>query len=82
MGYHKQSVLRESRKKRVIVCEDMNFIWDQTELNKMAKFWNQSGDVRIIANYFNRDPDEVVFALIHLARIDKIQRREGGLLLE
>lgn len=82
MGHHKQSHLKNARKKRVIVCEDLNYIWDQTELNKIAKFWNQSGDIRIIANYFNRDPDEVVIAIIHLARIDKINRRKGGLLLE
>ncbi|MEH7392430.1 hypothetical protein [Bacillus sp. JJ1474] len=74
--------MQKSRKKRVIVCEELNFVWDAPELKEIARLWEQSADVRLIANRFDRDPDEVLFALIHLARRDKITGREGSLLLE
>lgn len=80
MAFHKQAILRESRKKRVIVCEDLNFIWDEPELREIAKMWSNGEDVRKISEHFERDADEVLFALIHLARKDRIQRRKGGLL--
>lgn len=74
--------MQKSRKQRVIVCEELNFVWDAPELKEIAKYWELSGDIRLIAKHFDRDPDEVLIALIHLARKDKITRREGGLLLE
>lgn len=74
--------MQKSRKKRVIVCEELNFVWDAPELKEMAGLWEKNADVWLIAKHFDRDPDEVLFALIHLARNDKITRRSGGLLLE
>ncbi|MED3549984.1 hypothetical protein [Cytobacillus praedii] len=82
MAFHKQAILREPRKKRIIVCEDLNFFWDEPELKEVTKMWELGEDVRMIGRSFDRDPDEILFALIHLARRDRIQRREGGLLLE
>jgi hypothetical protein len=70
---------RDARINRVIVCEDMNFIWDDPELKQIAKMWKQRYSIEGISKYFDRDPDEVLFALIHLARNDKIKRRKGGL---
>jgi hypothetical protein len=74
--------MQASRKKRVIVCEEMNFVWDEPELKEIIEMWSEGADVRVIAKRFERDPDEVLFALIHLARKKKITRRKGGLLLE
>ncbi|MFE8697948.1 hypothetical protein ACFYKT_16525 [Cytobacillus sp. FJAT-53684] len=74
--------MKISRKKRVIVCEEMNFVWDEPELIYITEMWSEGADVRLIANRFDRDPDEVLFALIHLARQDKITRRKGGLFIE
>lgn len=70
---------RDARKNRIIVCEDMNFIWDSPELKQVAKLWKQCKSVEEIGKYFKRDPDEVIFALIHLARQNKIERRKGGI---
>jgi ABC-type ATPase with predicted acetyltransferase domain len=72
---------RDARKNRVIVCEGLNFFWDEPELKQLAMMWKRCDGIEIIAKYFKRDPDEIIIALIHLARNDKINRRKGGLLL-
>jgi hypothetical protein len=41
--------------------------------------WTRGTSVDIIARHFERDPDEVLIALIHLAREDKIKARKSGL---
>lgn len=81
MAFHKQAILKNPRKKRVIVCEDLNFFWDEPELKEVIKMWEHGADVRMIGRHFDRDPDEILFALIHLARRGRIVRRKGGLLL-
>lgn len=77
----RDAYLLNPRKKRVIVCEELNFLWDDPELKELAEMWVEGGDVRLIANYFDRDPDEILMALVHLARKDQINTRKGGLLL-
>lgn len=68
-----------SRMNRVIVLEEMNFVWDRSELTQMARMWRQGTSVEDIADEFDRDPDEVVLALMHLARNGRINQRKGGL---
>jgi glycosyltransferase involved in cell wall biosynthesis len=75
----KNALLKSARKKRVIVCEDLDFVWDEPELLKMARMWERSASVETIANHFKRDPDEVLIALLHLAREDQIKARKLGL---
>lgn len=76
----KDALLIDARQNRVIVCEDMNFFWDEPELKDLKKMWDLTLSMEYMAEYFDRDPDEVLFALVHLARLDKIDRRKGGLL--
>lgn len=73
--------LINARKNRVIVCEELNFLWDEDELFDISCMWNDGLSVMYIADYFKKDTDEILIALIHLARNDKINRRKGGLLL-
>ncbi|MDD9312674.1 hypothetical protein PUS82_15470 [Cytobacillus firmus] len=73
--------LRDSRKKRVIVLEELNFLWDAPELAEVTDMWMQGEGIQDIAKYFDRDPDEIILALMHLARSDRISQRKGGLLL-
>lgn len=76
----KEFILNNPRQNRVVVCEDLNFFWDESELKEMARMWNRGASVERISVHFDRnDPDEVLFALIHIAREDKIVRRKGGL---
>lgn len=69
------------RQNRIIVLEDLNFVWDELELEEVARQWEIGKDVRLIAESFNRDPDEVLLALIHLAKEEMVFRRKGGLTL-
>lgn len=69
----------ESLFHRVIVCEDLNFFWDEPELKTLVRMWDVGVSVAEIAQHFKRDPDEVRIALIHLAREKKIGSRKGGL---
>lgn len=79
MGYHKQSLLRDSRRKTVIVLEEMDFIWDEDELALLKDLWDREFSITWIGNYFERDPDDVLLALIHLAKENRIDRRRTGL---
>lgn len=69
----------EPRKNRVIVLEDLNFVWDGSELYALRKLWNKGRSIEHISDHFHRDPDEILLALIHLAREDRIEARKGGL---
>jgi hypothetical protein len=71
---------RKARKNRVIVLEEMNFVWDKPELEEMAQMWESGSSVFSIAEHFKReDPDEVVLAIMHLAKKEKISARKSGL---
>lgn len=67
-------------KKLRIVCEEMNFFWEESDLNKLVKMWNKGTSPKKMAAYLDReDPDEVLFALIQLAKDGRISERKGGL---
>ncbi|WP_433958875.1 hypothetical protein [Cytobacillus horneckiae] len=68
------------RKNRIVVLEDLNFVWDEPELMELAELWEQEYSVMYISDQLGRDTDEVIIGLIHLAREDLISQRRGGLL--
>lgn len=70
----------DARINRVCVLEDLNFYWEEKELNIIKKMWNQELSVYYMALYFDRDPDEVLLAIIHLARGKVIRNRKSGIL--
>jgi hypothetical protein len=71
---------RAPRRNRVIILEDADFIWDEDELEEMITLWNKGVSAKRMGAIFKRDPDDVLLALIHLAKQDLITRRENGLL--
>jgi hypothetical protein len=79
---YNEANLREPRKNRVIVLENLNFIFDEYELKDIKKMWNLELSVSYMSEYLNRDSDEILLALIHLAREDRITRRKAGLLVD
>lgn len=76
---NREGCLMDARRNRVIVCEDLNFIWEQSELREIKRMWKMNFSVKYMAEYFDRDPDEILIALIHLAKDDRIQSRIYGL---
>jgi hypothetical protein len=75
----KDKALIDARKNRIIVLEELNFIWDEEELIDLASQWYEGISVAEMAKYFKRDPDEIVLAVMHLSREGKIGQRKGGL---
>jgi hypothetical protein len=73
------SPIRNARKNRVIVCEDLDFVWEESELSEMVTMWNRGVSVETMGKHFNRDPDEVLLAILHLAREAQISSRPSGL---
>jgi hypothetical protein len=71
--------MQVSRLNRVIVLEELNFVWDETELRELELMWQKNVSIKSMSKHFDSDPDEILLALIHLAREDRIKRREGGL---
>lgn len=77
----RNQLLRESRKKRIIVLENLDFLWDEPELNCLAELWKENKSLSEMSEHFNkRDAEEVLCALLHLARNGRIVAREWGLL--
>lgn len=79
MGFHRQTALANPRKNRIIVLESLNFLWDDPELKEIADMWEQEVSICSMGEHFNRDPDEVLLAVIHLARKGRISKRKSGL---
>jgi NTP pyrophosphatase (non-canonical NTP hydrolase) len=67
-----------ARKNRVLVCEGLDFWWDEPELDVIVKMWKGGLSIKQMADRFERDPDEVLLAIIHLAREDLIKSKLGG----
>jgi hypothetical protein len=65
-----------ARKKRVVVLEDLDFVWDEPELEKIVQMWNENVSIFEMGERLDRDPDEVLLAIIHLAREDVIKQKE------
>jgi hypothetical protein len=78
-GAKKEALFRDARMNRECACEDLDFYWDRSEFKNMKKMWNKGVGAVEMAEYFDRDPDEVLIALIHLAREEKIGARATGL---
>lgn len=75
----KDNIFTEARHNRILVLEELDFVWDEPELKRIIRMWECEMSVQHIAERFNRDADEILLALIHLARKEKINRRIGGL---
>lgn len=70
-----ESWLVHSRRNVVVVLEDMDFVWDEDELNLIAKWFAGGYDFFEIGKFLKRDPDEVWAAWMHLARENKLLKK-------
>lgn len=69
-----------TRRNRVCVLEDLDFYWDEKELKTIKRMWLQELSVYYMALILDRDPDEILLAVIHLAREERIEKRKSGIL--
>lgn len=73
-----KSYMNTERKKVIVALEDLDFIWCENEAKEAAKMWRKGIPLDLIASNFGRDEDEVAVLLMHLARQNRISKREGG----
>ncbi|MFB9326975.1 helix-turn-helix domain containing protein [Paenibacillus aurantiacus] len=71
------------RKKRIntyIACEDLNHVWDESEVIAFDQMWCEGLCIYEIAEAFQRDPDEVAILAIDRACKRMIKPRGTGAL--
>ena len=75
-------LIKQTRKKSVIILEKAAFIWDEPELEELAVMWDEGVSIVDMAKLFDKAPVEILLAVIHLALEQKIKPRTGGLFWE
>ena len=66
--------------RKITVLEDCNFEFYESDLKEISKQFRDYRDIEQIAKMMNRDPDEIMLAVIHLAKSKKLKqvnRRKG-----
>ncbi len=75
--YRKKTDKKRSDRK-ITILENSDFEFWESELNIIAEMFTSYEDIEHIAAEINRvDPDEVVMAVIHLAKENKLNKRKG-----
>lgn len=62
-----------------IVLENCNFFWRRSHLRELREMWDKNYSIQYMANYFDRDPDEILLALLHLSKENRVSKRKFGL---
>lgn len=73
---------REPRLNRVIVLENLDYVWNRSELKRLKKMREKGFAVKEMLYEFDRDPDEVLLALIHLETSDQERFHPYVIILE
>jgi hypothetical protein len=61
-----------------IALEELNFLWELTDVEEVEKMWNMGIPITFIADNFERDIDEVALLIMDRVRAGIIQPRKGG----
>lgn len=73
------SYLKESRRDIIIALETLDFVWDGREVTEFIDKWEQGASIQILAKKFRRTQEECICLIMHLALLDDIKPRKGGL---
>lgn len=63
---------------KIIVCEDLDFMWSLTDIKRIKQMWEQGMSVDDMSQSVSRDSDEVAILIMHLFRHEEIAERPGG----
>lgn len=61
-----------------IACENMNFLWDFSEVEKFGEMWRSGIPIDHIAKNLGRSEDEVALLAMDRAKKRRIKPRKGG----
>jgi hypothetical protein len=59
--------------------EDFDWRWERDDVMKLDELWKLGYNIITIADYFHRDPDEVLVLLFDRMRKGRLEQRAGGL---
>jgi len=63
---------------KITILEDSDFEFWESELDIIAEMFTSYEDIEFIAEKIKRaDPDEVMLAVVHLAKEKKLKNRKG-----
>jgi hypothetical protein len=62
-----------------IALEEFNFFWEQEQVFEFDLLWREGWSIWYIADYFQRDPDEVLILYMDRIRKKMIHDRPNGL---
>lgn len=70
---------KERSDRKITILEDSDFEFWESDLNIIAEMYNSYQDIGAIAKKIKRmDPDEVMFAVVHLAKERKLKKGKGN----
>lgn len=70
----------ESHRNIYVACEDLNFVWNEDQLQDVIDLWNFGVPIDYMARHLGREQEEVVILAIDLSRKGRIGSRPGGLM--
>ncbi len=83
---HRRQVERmyhlKKRNDTYIALEDTDFTWDLMQVTEFEYLWREGYSLQGIAEYFDRDIDEVALLLMDRIKKDKIKPRKRGIFAE
>ncbi|AQZ45587.1 hypothetical protein [Paenibacillus larvae] len=63
---------------KIIICEDIDFMWTLTDIKRIKQMWEQGMSVDDMSQSVSRDPDEVAILIMELFRNGEIKDRPSG----
>lgn len=70
--------MKKRSRKLYIACEDMNFVWCESEVREIERMWQGGLSIEDMAKSFDRDVDEVAVLIMDLAKQERIKERKNG----
>jgi hypothetical protein len=66
-------------KESYVCCEDFNFLWCKTYIDRFKEMWSEGWSLLDIADYFKRKQQDVLFLIVDLDYKNEIKPRPTGI---
>ncbi|WP_273128990.1 hypothetical protein [Bacillus weihaiensis] len=77
-AHYRKDTGKKRSDRKITILENSDFEFWESELNLIAEKFTCYEDIVRIAEEINRtDPDEVMLAVVHLAKENKLKNRKG-----
>ncbi|MEE4561589.1 helix-turn-helix domain containing protein [Paenibacillus polymyxa] len=80
MAREEYNKLKNKRRSIYLACEEMDFTWDQNQVQKFDEMWTSGISLLQIGKELGRDPDEVMMLAVDRIKKRCIGKRPGGAL--